>query len=93
MKVEEKLYLDRYKVDTVPHIKIIDPKKCLICENKQCTVVCPAGVYKWDDGEKRVIVGWENCLEMGACLVACDEFENIDWHYPRGGYGIIYKYG
>lgn len=93
MKLEDKLFLNKYKVDHVPHIKIKDPSVCLGCEKKQCTFVCPVGVYRWDDQARKIVVGWENCLEMGACLIACNEFNNIDMKYPRGGFGICYRYG
>ena len=91
--IEDKLFLDKYKVDSTPHIQIKDPSICLNCEKKQCTFVCPAGVYRWDETQQKIIVGWENCLEMGACVIACHEFENIDMHYPRGGYGVSYRFG
>ncbi len=93
MKLEDKLFLDRYKVDSEPHLKVKIPDVCVECERKQCTWVCPAAVYKWDEESKKIIVGWENCMEMGACVVACDEFNNIEMHYPKGGYGISYKFG
>lgn len=93
MRLEDKLFLDKFRVDSESHLKIKDPGVCLQCKEKQCTFVCPVGVYKWDDNEKKIVVGWENCIEMGACMVACNEFDNIDMVYPRGGYGISYKYG
>ncbi|MFQ5949088.1 MAG: ferredoxin family protein [Nitrospiria bacterium] len=93
MRLEDKLFLDKYRVDSESHLKIKDPEVCLQCADKQCTLVCPVGVYKWDEGQKKIVVGWENCIEMGACTVACNEFNNIDMIYPRGGYGISYKYG
>ena len=93
MKLEEKLFLDQYRVDNRSHLKIKDPAVCLQCKDRQCTVICPAGVYKWDAEGKKIVVGWENCMEMGACIVACNEFDNIEMTYPRGGYGIRYKFG
>ena len=33
------------------------------------------------------------CLETGACLVACNEFTNIEMTYPDPGTGVRYKYG
>lgn len=93
MRLEDKLFLDKYRVDSESHLRIKDPEVCLQCKEKQCTLVCPAGVYKWDSDRKKMVVGWENCIEMGACMVACNEFDNIEMIYPRGGYGIAYKYG
>ena len=94
MKIEDKLFWNQYKVAKEAHIKIKDREICLHkCKKRQCTFVCPASVYKWDEEEKKIIVGWENCLEMGACLVACNEFNNIEWQYPNGGLGISYRFG
>lgn len=34
----------------------------------------------------------ERCVECGACRIVCP-YGNIDWHYPRGGFGIVYRFG
>jgi len=93
MNLEDKLFLNKSRTDTTPHIRINNPDLCLQCVHKQCTLICPVGVYKWDEHSMKIVVGWENCVEMGACVVACNEFNNIEMGYPRGGYGICYKYG
>lgn len=92
-RLEDKLFLDRYKVDSTPHLSIRDPALCLKCARKQCTLVCPSGVYRWDENLRKIVVGWENCMEIGACTVACNEFDNILMTYPKGGYGISYRFG
>lgn len=76
-----------------PHIRIKDPEACLKCARKQCTIVCPAGVYRWDDELLKINVNWPACLESGACLVACYEFKNIEMSYPDAGTGVRYNYG
>ncbi|AAT43970.1 ferredoxin family protein [Picrophilus oshimae] len=95
MKTEEKLYTLRYKKDDLPHLSIKDENSCLECEKEYgtpqpCINVCPANVYTWID--KKIVVGYENCLECGACRVACP-FNNIEWKYPRYGKGIALRYG
>ena len=35
----------------------------------------------------------DGCLECGTCRVVCDELKNAHWNYPRGGYGILIKFG
>ena len=35
----------------------------------------------------------DGCLECGSCRVICNEFMNVDWEYPRGGHGILFKFG
>ena len=76
-----------------PHIRIKDPEACLRCLKKQCTIVCPAGVYSWDGEAMKINVEWPACLESGACLVACNQFNNIEMTYPDPGTGVRYNYG
>ncbi|TFE67934.1 ferredoxin family protein [Methylacidiphilum caldifontis] len=93
IQVEEKLYQNRYRVDEGrPHIKIKDREICSLCSHKICTVLCPAGCYrKGTDSAVSLIT--DGCLECGTCQVICLEHKNILWEYPRGGYGILYKFG
>ena len=91
-KVEEKLYQNRYIVDeSHPHIAIKDKAACVSCEHKACTWCCPAACYT-EDGAS-VTLATDGCLECGTCRVVCQDKQNIAWDYPRGGYGISYKFG
>lgn len=90
MKLEDKLYTVRFKRDTQSHLVIIDQAVCAKCEGKPCTTFCPAQVYEWEHG--KILVGYEGCLECGTCRIGCP-YANIDWQYPRGGFGVAYKYG
>lgn len=94
IKIEEKLFQNRYRVDTGrPHIEIRSPDICATtCLDKQCTVCCPAGCYTLE-GDGRVVLITDGCLECGTCRIICDEHRNVDWEYPRGGYGILFKFG
>ncbi len=91
--LERKLAIDSYNVDpTRPHIRIIDHDVCLQCERQQCINCCPAACYApLPDG--RVLFSYEGCVECGTCRIVCHEFDNIEWTYPRGGFGIQYRYG
>jgi len=91
MKLEDKLYRVKFKAASESHLVIISQEKCKQCKLKQCTYVCPAECYKIEDDE--VIVSFEGCLECGTCRIACYEFDNIDWRYPLGGYGVAFVYG
>ena len=53
---------------------------------------CPATVYDWNAPQKKIIVSYENCIECGACRMLCP-FDNIKCHWPRGGFGVQYKFG
>ena len=91
--VEEKLGLLTFKNDHQSHISIADPNICLKkCVDKPCTKICPAKVYEWDEASKKIVIGYENCVECGAARAICP-FSNIKWEPPRGGFGVSYKYG
>ena len=89
----DRLFLVKYEIDEENcHLVITDPADCKRCEDKPCICRCPAEVYRWEEEEETLEVAYENCLECGACRVACP-YDNIDWSYPRGGFGVAYKYG
>lgn len=95
IKVEDKLYQNRYIVDEGrPHIQIKDPKVCIgRCSSKPCTKLCPAGCYAADPDTGAVNLVTDGCLECGTCRIICQDEGNLSWTYPRGGYGISYKFG
>ena len=91
--VEEKLGLLTFKNDHQSHIEIFDANICLTkCKDKPCTTVCPAKVYDWDESQKKIVLGYENCIECGAARMMCP-YQNIKWEPPRGGFGVSYKFG
>ena len=94
IKVEEKLFQNRYRVDAGrPHIAIRDAVVCQHrCTGKPCTVCCPAACYT-HGGDGRVTLITDGCLECGTCRIICNEHGNVDWQYPRGGYGVLFKFG
>jgi len=94
IKVEEKLFQNRYLVDEGrPHIQIKNSELCQTkCGVQQCTTCCPAGCYvKDEDGS--VALTTDGCLECGTCRIICQDLDNVAWEYPRGGYGILFKFG
>lgn len=91
MKIEDKLFLDHFKVDETSHLEIVDAEKCVNdCRDRPCLSLCPANVYR-AEGE-RISVHYEGCLECGSCRIACPHL-NIRWRFPRGGYGISHQFG
>ena len=86
--IDEKLALLKYKSDVNSHIEV-DNEICSTCKTKDCLNVCPAKVYKLENGE--IKINYENCLECGACYVACPK-KSINWVYPKSDCGVVYKY-
>ena len=91
MIIEDRLLKIRYVVDNQnPHI-MIDYSVCEGCNLKPCVYICPVNNYRLDEDGK-VEFSWEACVECGACRIACQEGA-ITWNYPRGGFGVCYRYG
>jgi ferredoxin like protein len=91
-KVEEKLFQNRYLVDAGrPHIKVRPheiPSKALL----SLTYTCPAGCYSQNDkGQVEITV--DGCFECGTCRVVTAKTGEVEWDYPRGGFGVLYKFG
>ena len=89
--VDDKLFKVKFVPDDESHLNP-DQTKCLTCNSKVCTYICPANVYEWDEDNKKLIVGYENCLECGACRIVCEK-KCIDWKYPKGTRGVTFKQG
>jgi ferredoxin like protein len=88
LNIKAKLAKDTIKADSEKHIKV-NPEKCKACKERVCLYVCPAHVYSLNK-EGNVELELDGCLECGTCRIACVELE---WNYPRGGYGVQYKCG
>jgi ferredoxin like protein len=88
--VEGKLFQNRYIVDGGhPHIVVKPhqkPSKRLLALLR----ACPAGCYAQNE-QGQVEVSTDGCLECGTCRVLA--LGEIEWNYPRGGYGIMFKFG
>ncbi len=90
MTVEDRLALVSFEHDEEPFITV-ETDLCRTCKEKPCLYVCPAQVYRWENGE--LVYNAEGCMELGACLVVCHSIGNgaIRWSYPRGSKGIHYR--
>ena len=91
MNIDDRLAKVKYVPDEKSHLKT-DLDICKNCKSKICTIICPANVYEWNEQESKLIINYENCLECGACRIACEK-NNIEWQYPKGTSGVTYKYG
>ena len=93
MSLDARLGLDKYEIDEQQSHILVDQALCQICCERPCLTVCPAGVYKWVDGQ--IMVSYENCLECGTCQISCDHGGKggITWSNPSGGFGIVFRYG
>jgi ferredoxin like protein len=92
MRIDQKLAIDAFKTDKESHI-VIHHKICRTkCTVKYCLSVCPGHLYEYDEETREIKVEYAGCLECGTCKIACEE-NAIEWIYPRGDYGVQYRYG
>ena len=93
MEIEDKVYQVRFNSDALPHIRV-DVKACQACDGKPCLYVWPVQNFTLQD-DGRVDFAWERCMECGACRLVCRAYGKsaVDWSYPRGGFGVSFRYG
>lgn len=91
VNVDAKLGINKFNVDEDnPHI-VIRPQA-----DKQTlallTQACPAGLYKaQEDGSVRF--DYAGCLECGTCRILGLSSALEKWEYPRGTFGVEYRFG
>ena len=91
MKIDEKIAIDAFKQDTEPHITL-DEKICGECEVLSCVHNCPAGLYEYNEETGKIDFDYSGCLECGTCKLVCPS-GGVTWSYPRGEFGVRYRYG
>lgn len=89
MSIEERLSTLHFTVDDTPHI-VVDGDRCRPCGRHSCLTFCPAQCFTAKD-EGGIAYYHVGCLECGTCLILCAG-EAISWAYPKGGYGISYRF-
>jgi len=93
LSIEQLLGIDKFAVDDEHAHIVLNREICASCADKPCTFACPAGLYTVKEGESEISFDYAGCLECGTCRAVCPKKGAIDWRYPRGGFGINYRYG
>ncbi|WP_395489594.1 ferredoxin-like protein FixX [Cedecea davisae] len=91
VNVDLKLGVNKFNVDEEnPHIILKkDPDKHAL---ERLIAACPAGLYKkQEDGSVRF--DYAGCLECGTCRVLGLGTVLDKWEYPRGTFGVMFRYG
>ena len=89
VNIDDKLTRVRFNMDKEPHIRV-DTQICSTCVDKPCLYVCPVQNYILTDD--KLVFSWQGCMECGACRIVCP-LEAIDWSFPRGGFGVCFRFG
>lgn len=92
MNIEAKLGLNAFKLDEESHIRINNEICRRDCREKYCLFVCPAHLYSVNKESGDICVEFEGCLECGTCRIAC-RYGALEWNYPRGGFGVQFRFG
>ncbi len=87
--IETKLGKLRYKFDKAPHIQV-NFDLCKNCSTKPCILGCPAQCFKFNNGKFNF--QFEDCIECGTCKILCSK-NAIEWNYPRGSFGVAFRFG
>jgi ferredoxin like protein len=87
MLMSLKYYVDEHEA----HLRILSPEVCIHCEGKGCLYFCPVGAYQEEESGK-IQIAYQSCIECGSCRLMCPH-QNVVWKYPRGGFGVSYKFG
>ena len=92
VRVEDKLYQNRYRVDSGRSHIVVAPHETPPPELLALVTICPARCYEIN-GKGQVEVAHDGCMECGTCRVVAEGSGAITWTYPRGGYGVQFKFG
>ncbi|MDR1386990.1 MAG: 4Fe-4S dicluster domain-containing protein [Propionibacteriaceae bacterium] len=88
----QRLAVNRFVLDeTECHIAVDQVLACASGTADRLIACCPARVYsRAPDGT--LAIEYAACLECGACLAVADP-GTLEWHYPRGGFGVHFREG
>jgi len=91
VNVDVKLGINKFNVDEhSPHIIVKSQPDMQVMD--LLTKACPAGLYKkQEDGSVRF--DYAGCLECGTCRILGLGSALEKWEYPRGTFGVEYRYG
>ncbi len=90
VSVKDRLITVKNNISKKAHIVV----KTEICDTQcphQCTTyVCPAKCFEII--EQKMRFQYEDCIECGTCLHACDQ-DAVSWSFPDSGHGVSFKLG
>lgn len=89
--IDDKLARIVFNIDKEEHITV-RKELCNDCSRRPCLTACPAENYTWNDESDEIVFNYEGCMECGTCRFICP-LDAINWSYPRGGFGVAYRWG
>ncbi|HWQ76663.1 MAG TPA: ferredoxin family protein [Syntrophomonas sp.] len=93
VNVDDKLSVNKFYVDEENAHIILKPNDQIDRQEfHKLEIACPAGLYKIDN-KNEIRFDYAGCLECGTCRVLCGETVLSKWEFPRGSFGIQYRWG
>jgi len=92
VNVDAKLAVDKFFVDEENAHIILKTEGVDMAEFHKLELACPAGLYKVD-AKGNLKFDYAGCLECGTCRILCGATILEKWEFPRGTFGIEYRYG
>jgi ferredoxin like protein len=92
ISVPDKLAHNLYQIDEEEnHIEVNQERAKSTGEGALLVRVCPAHVYS-EKPDGSIGVEYAACLECETCLAVTSPGV-LSWHYPRGGFGVVFREG
>ena len=82
---------DRFELDEQESHITVNQELARQGGGKLLIAVCPAHVYA-EEPDGTITVEYAACLECGTCRAVAPP-GLLEWHYPRGGMGVSYRFG
>ncbi len=92
LSIQDRLALVKFDVDHEEAHIHLERVSCSGCGERPCLYACPAGLYTLTEAGG-IAFDYAGCLECGTCRVVCPKPGAICWTYPRGSFGVQYRYG
>lgn len=92
VNVDTKLSTDKFYIDEESAHIILKKEGIDMDEFRKLMLACPAGIYKLDR-EGEIHFDYAGCLECGTCRILCGSTILEKWEFPRGTFGVEYRYG
>jgi len=92
VNVDSKLSTNKYFVDEKNAHIILKSEGLDMAEFHKLELACPAGLYKMD-ANGGIKFDYAGCLECGTCRILCGTTILKKWEFPRGTFGVEYRFG
>ena len=91
LSFDDRMATVEFRVGERAHI-VVDSDVCRSCTTKECVTACPANLFA-PTSDGGILFNYEQCFECGTCYMVCNSEGAIEWSYPDGGQGVVFRHG